>query len=56
MQKEKTNSEEQIAPMRKRREPMADGSRYIIYYTFGEEKSVERNMINKTETKESENV
>ena len=27
-----------VGPLHKRRETMADGRRYIIYYTFGDEK------------------
>ena len=43
MQNERTNQGRQIAPMQKRRETMADGRRYIIYYTVerAEESSVE---------------
>ena len=34
MEKERTKREESIGQMRRRRETMADGRRYIIYYTF----------------------
>jgi hypothetical protein len=36
----KEPSEKSIAEMHKRRETMADGRRYIIYYTFGEEEKI----------------
>jgi hypothetical protein len=47
-----------VGEMRKRRETMADGKRYIIYYTFGDEENSET-MTQKTSAEkreESENV
>ena len=38
MENEEKQPENKVGEMHKRREPMADGRRYIIYYTFGDEK------------------
>ncbi len=35
MEKEEKQLDKGISEMHKRRETMADGRRYIIYYTFG---------------------
>lgn len=46
-------NKQSVGEMRKRREKMADGKRYIIYYTFGEREE----MTQKTEKGEAnENV
>lgn len=37
MKSEQTKSETDTGAMRKRRVTMADGRRYLIYYTFGNE-------------------
>ena len=34
MENEEKTAEKTVGEMRKRREPMPDGKRYIIYYTF----------------------
>ena len=39
MENEEKQSEAKVGEMQKRRETMADGKRYIIYYTFGDEKN-----------------
>lgn len=39
MENEEKQLEKTIGEMHKRRETMADGKRYIIYYTFGDEES-----------------
>ena len=41
--------------MRKRRETMPDGRRYIIYYTFGESENSETTLENEN-AEEGENV
>lgn len=51
MQKE-TENDPKTGEMRKRRETMADGKRYIIYYTFGET-SDEQEKPEKSEVSES---
>ncbi len=38
MDNEEDRAENAIGEMRKRRETMPDGKRYIIFYTFGDEK------------------
>ena len=38
MENEEKQPENKVGEMHKRRETMADGRRYIIYYTFGDEK------------------
>ena len=43
MENEKVNLEETVGEMHKRRETMADGKRYIIYYTFGDEANIAAN-------------
>ncbi len=59
MQDKKTNLEQQTTPIQKRRETMADGRRYIIYYTFekageSEEKGAQSDTAENAEV--SENV
>ena len=44
-----------VGPLQKRREAMADGRRYIIYYTFGNEKP-ETNKPAQTSTVNEENT
>ncbi len=39
---EKNQAEKPVGEMHKRREIMADGRRYIIYYTFGNEEAEPR--------------
>jgi len=39
MENEEKQVEKVVGEMRKRRETMADGRRYIIYYTFGDEET-----------------
>ena len=39
MEKEEKQLEKGIGEMHKRRETMADGRRYIIFYTFGNEET-----------------
>ena len=36
MENEKQQTEKNVGEMHKQRETMADGVRYIIFYTFGE--------------------
>ncbi len=38
METEEYSIEKEVGAMHKRRETMADGERYIIFYTFGDEK------------------
>lgn len=38
MENEEKQAEKAVGEMRKRRETMPDGKRYIIYYTFGGDK------------------
>ena len=38
METEEKSIETKVGAMHKRREKMADGERYIIFYTFGDEK------------------
>jgi len=46
MENEKTQPEKTLGEMHKRRETMADGKRYIIYYTFSdEEKTPQQNEV-----------
>ena len=45
MENEEKQSEINVGEMRKRREAMADGKRYIIYYTFDDEKIELRNEV-----------
>jgi hypothetical protein len=44
-----------VGEMRKRRETMPDGRRYIIYYTFGESETLGTSPENEN-AEESENV
>ena len=37
MENEDEQTEKPVGEMHKRREPMPDGRRYIIYYSFGDE-------------------
>ncbi|HLM59988.1 MAG TPA: hypothetical protein VK308_04240 [Pyrinomonadaceae bacterium] len=47
MENEEKKPEKTIGEMHKRREKMADGKRYIIYYTFGgEEPAPPQNEVN----------
>ena len=50
MENEDKKPEKTVGEIGKRRELMADGQRYIIYYTFGEEETAHR------QTKERDNV
>lgn len=57
----KEKNERNIGEMRKRREKMADGKRYVIYYTFGERadefsKIEAEQLTEKEENEENENV
>lgn len=45
MENEEKQSENKVGEMRKRREPMADGRRYIIYYTFGDDETKSSNEV-----------
>jgi hypothetical protein len=60
MKERKTDPEKQIGAMQKRRETMADGRRYIIYYTFenSEELSIEtsQNKAEAAQEEKNENV
>jgi hypothetical protein len=48
MDNEEKQPEKTIGEMHKRREMMADGRRYIIYYTFGDEEKIpQRNEVKK---------
>ena len=49
MENEEKQTEQSVGEMHKRRETMADGRRYIIYYTFGDEEKGE----SKSEVKEN---
>ncbi len=40
MENEEKQPENKVGEMRKRRETMADGRRYIIYYTFSNEEKI----------------
>ncbi len=40
MENEENKPEENVGEMHKRRELMADGRRYIIYYTFGDNNEI----------------
>lgn len=44
MENEEKQTAESIGEMRKRRETMPDGKRYIIYYTFGDEEKKEKTL------------
>ena len=55
MKDERAEKNEQgVYEMQKRREIMADGRRYIIYYTFGEDR--EETRENRRENEKGENV
>ncbi|MBA3601337.1 MAG: hypothetical protein H0W45_08900 [Acidobacteria bacterium] len=45
MENEENQPEKAIGEMHKRPEPMADGKRYIIYYTFGNEETESQNEV-----------
>lgn len=45
MEDKETKPETGVGEIRKRRETMADGRRYIIYYTFGETELLEENDL-----------
>jgi len=45
MENEEKQSEAKVGEMQKRRETMADGKRYIIYYTFGGENEKQQNEV-----------
>ncbi len=45
MENEQKQSEEKVGEMRKRRETMPDGKRYIIYYTFENEETEPQNEV-----------
>ncbi|CAN5705102.1 hypothetical protein BH24ACI1_BH24ACI1_05780 [soil metagenome] len=47
MENEKKQPEKAVGEMHKRRETMADGRRYIIYYTFGNEETEPQNEVKK---------
>ena len=49
----KEKNERNIGEMHKRREKMADGKRYIIYYTFGESSKESKEAIEKKEGEEN---
>lgn len=40
MENEEKKADKAVGEMRKRRETMADGRRYILYYTFGDEDAI----------------
>ncbi len=56
--KGKSLAETSVGEMRKRRETMPDGKRYIIYYTFGAEKGENSESVTENQKAEeaSENV
>lgn len=59
MQNNEIKPKTSVGEMRKDRETMADGRRYIIYYTFGNDaETTETTMPNriKSKTEEGENV
>jgi hypothetical protein len=45
MENEEKQLEEAVGEMRKRRETMPDGKRYIIFYTFGDEAAKPENEV-----------
>ena len=45
MENEEKKAEKTVGEMHKRRETMADGRRYIIYYTFGDEETEAQNEV-----------
>jgi hypothetical protein len=51
----KSDAAANVGEMRKRREKMADGRRYIIYYTFGENEKPKAEITAKS-AEENENV
>lgn len=53
MENEKNELEQRAGEMHKRRETMPDGKRYIIYYTFGENKEIDLTENNSGEVREN---
>ena len=45
MENEEKKAENKVGELRKRPETMADGRRYIIYYTFGDEPTKPQNEV-----------
>jgi hypothetical protein len=45
MKNEEKQLKKAVGEIRKRRETMADGKRYIIYYTFGNEETEPQNEV-----------
>lgn len=60
MENEETQSKDAVGEMHKRTETMADGKRYIIYYTFGDDNrngaAGETSATNSNENEVKENV
>jgi|GEM_PF-1794476 len=58
MDEKRENPETTVGEMHKRREAMADGKRYIIYYTFGNDGNFETMTpkMSAEKPEESENV
>ena len=52
MDEEKSRPLPKVGAMKKRRVVMADGRRYLIYYTFEEREPVPENQNNKVKTDE----
>lgn len=46
----------EVEPLHKRRETMADGRRYIIYYTFGDDATGEKSPESGTHSEEAGDV
>ena len=53
---QRENLEKRVGEMHKRRETMADGKRYIIYYTFGGNPEIAPPEMPAEKPEESENV
>ncbi len=45
MENEENQLKNEVGEMRRRRETMPDGRRYIIFYTFGDEEKTTRNEV-----------
>jgi hypothetical protein len=45
MENEEKQTKKVVGEMRKRREVMADGKRYIIYYTFGDKETAPQKEV-----------
>lgn len=58
MENQETKHDESVGEMHKNRELMADGRRYIIYYTFGNNEETAKEMPEdfNLKTEERENV